>query len=75
MYRQVGKGVYKYFPGHGTFSGKVTYYAPKSDTFRVVYDDGDDEVLTYKDMRDLVTHTAFTNSDTNFAHSAQGSLR
>ena len=34
---QVGKTVSKHFSGHGTFSGSVTYYAPKSDTFRVVY--------------------------------------
>lgn len=47
--------VSKNFPGYGIFTGKVVLYAPRSDTFKIIYTDGDDEVLTYADMRKIVT--------------------
>ena len=32
----------------------MVLYAPKTDTFKILYSDGDDEVLTYADMRKIV---------------------
>lgn len=35
--QQVGKEVSKHFPGYGTFTGFITFYAPKTDTYKIVY--------------------------------------
>ena len=51
---QVGKAVSKNFHGFGTFSGTVKFYAPKTDNYKIVYSDGDDEVLTYEDMKSII---------------------
>ena len=42
----MGRSVRKTFPGHGTFSGKVTHYFPRLMLFSVQYDDEDGEELT-----------------------------
>jgi len=38
FFEQVGKAVSKDFPGWGTFSGSIVLYAPKTDTFKIVYE-------------------------------------
>ena len=50
----VGKRVSKIFPPHGRFSGTVTQYARKTDTYEIIYEDEDSEVLTYEDMVNIV---------------------
>ena len=35
------------FPPHGRFQGTITKYDPRSDNYAIVYDDGDDEVVSY----------------------------
>jgi hypothetical protein len=34
-------------PPHGRFQGTITKYDPRSDNYAIVYDDGDDEVVSY----------------------------
>ena len=51
---QVGKVVSKNFIGFGTFSGTVKFYAPKTDNYKIVYSDGDDEVLSYEAMKSII---------------------
>ena len=54
----VGKRVSKIFAPHGRFSGTVTQYAWQTDTYEIIYEDEDSEVLTYKDMVDIVISTS-----------------
>ena len=46
----IGKRVSKYFPGHGAFKGTVQEYAIKTDNYLLVYDDGDQETIKYRDL-------------------------
>jgi hypothetical protein len=46
----VGKIFTKYFPGHGSFDGKVVQYGIATDNYLVRYDDGDEETITYPEL-------------------------
>ena len=49
--------VTRYFPGHGTFKGKITKYYPATDTYSIIYDDNDTEVQSYKDIQSMIPGT------------------
>ena len=51
--RLVGQKVIKQFPGFGDFEGTVRQYGIDTDNYTVVYDDGDEETMTYQDLCDL----------------------
>ena len=62
----VGTPVQKLFPPHGIFQGKIESYYHTTDTYLITYADGDQEVVTYADMRTLVPgtpeyHAAYLN--------------
>jgi hypothetical protein len=50
----VGKTVSKVFGEHGRFQGTVTRYSAETDTYQVIYEDFDTEVVRYKDILALV---------------------
>ena len=63
----IGKRVTKYFPGHGAFKGTVQEYAIKTDNYLVVYDDGDQETIRYRDLSQyLPGHPDFISTQANF---------
>jgi hypothetical protein len=63
----IGKRVTKYFPGHGAFKGTVQEYATKTDNYLVVYDDGDQETIKYRDLLQcLPGHPDFISTQANF---------
>ena len=45
--RDISRRFHKSFPPHDTFQGTITEYDPRSDNYAIVYDDGDDEVVSY----------------------------
>ena len=51
--RLIGQKVIKQFPGFGDFEGTVTQYGIDTDNYTVLYDDGDEETMTYQDLCDL----------------------
>jgi len=50
----IGKRFTKYFPGHGSFHGTVIQYGIATDNYHVKYDDGDEETITYPELRVLI---------------------
>lgn len=59
--------VKKHFAGHGTFEGTVKRYGYKTDSYHIVYDDGDDEVVKYRDLLTLIPGTfEFQSAQANF---------
>jgi hypothetical protein len=53
----VNTNVRKYFPGYGTFKGIITSYNPITDTYHILYDDGDEEVDTYDSIQKYIEGT------------------
>ena len=51
--RLIGQKVIKQFPGFGDFEGTVRQYGIETDNYTVLYDDGDEETMTYQDLCDL----------------------
>lgn len=48
--------VVKYFPGHGTFHGRVHSY--DGEYFRVKYEDGDEEDVDCSELTDMIPFRA-----------------
>lgn len=55
--RLVGKRVRKFFPGHGWFEGRVTKRIHRESVVAVLYDDGDSEHMTVREVRDILIGT------------------
>ena len=47
----------KFFPGHGVFQGTITSYYPATDTYHLLFDDGDDEVDSYANIQAYISGT------------------
>jgi hypothetical protein len=55
----IGAEIQQFFPGHGTFSGRVVDIHEDVDhpggvLFETVYSDGDGEIISYKDLQPLL---------------------
>jgi hypothetical protein len=62
----IGKRVTKYFPGHRPFKDTVQEYSIKTDNYLVVYDDGDQETIKYRDLLQyLPGHPDFISTQAN----------
>ncbi|XRA97903.1 histone-lysine N-methyltransferase, H3 lysine-9 specific [Pycnococcus provasolii] len=55
VHRFIGRRVAKTFGKHGTFFGKVNAYDEKKKWFHVVYDDGDEEEYTIKEIEEILS--------------------
>ena len=63
----LGKRVIKYFPGYGTFKGTVKEYGIKTDNYLIIYDDGDNETIKYKELlRLLPDRPEFKEAQANY---------
>jgi len=51
----IGMTFKKDFPPHGIFNGTVALYFDSSETYLIKYEDGDSEVVSYRDMPSTVT--------------------
>jgi hypothetical protein len=47
-------GLIKWFEGHGHFRGVVSSYDSERDVYNIVYEDEDEEEMTYNDMKAAV---------------------
>ena len=50
----VGRRVSKHFDGEGLFNGKVLAFSPTTNWFTVLYDDGDLEELTWRELNAII---------------------
>ena len=63
----LNKRIKKHFAGHGTFHGTIKQYGIKTDSYHIVYDDGDDEVMKYKDVLTIIPGTPeYLNTQANY---------
>jgi hypothetical protein len=54
----VNTKVRKYFPGYGIFTGVITSYYPRTDTYHLLFDDGDEETDSYENIQKYILETA-----------------
>jgi hypothetical protein len=54
----VNTKVRKYFPGYGIFTGVITSYYPSTDTYHLLFDDGDEETDSYENIQKYIEGTA-----------------
>lgn len=47
----------KHFKGHGDFTGTIKEYYPSTDNFYILYNDGDDEILSYRAIQKYIPGT------------------
>ena len=47
----VNTKVRKFFPGYGTYTGTITSYYPITDTYHMLFDDGDEEIDSYVNIQ------------------------
>ena len=47
----------KHFKGYGDFTGTIKEYYPSTDNFYIVYNDGDDEILSYNAIQKHIPGT------------------
>ena len=72
----LGRKVCKEFPASSTgkslgfFLGTIGGWAGITDTFKILYDDGDEEVLTYDETRQLVRASDLWEDCGNYSHYA-----
>ena len=59
----VNKPVRKTFVGYGTFPGIITAYYPKSDTYHLLYEDGDQEVDKFATIQKYIEGTPEYNEE------------
>jgi hypothetical protein len=54
----VNNKVRKYFPGYSIFTGVITSYYPSTDTYHLLFDDGDEERDSYENIQKYIEGTA-----------------
>jgi hypothetical protein len=54
----VNTKVRKYFPGYGIYTGVITSYYPSTDTYHLLFDDGDEETDSYDNIQKYIEGTA-----------------
>ena len=53
----VNTTITKHFDGHGSFKGTIKEYYPSTDNYHILYEDNDDEVMTYKKLQKYIPGT------------------
>ena len=60
----LGKEVQKYFPTHAKmFKGKVQHYHYATDTYTILFEDDDQETMTYSDLQLILPDSNLYNQD------------
>lgn len=59
----VNTKVHKHFVGYGGYKGIITAYYPKSDTYHILYEDGDQEVDNFSTIQKYIEGTPKYNKE------------